>query len=98
VVIGEGTYILRLSSFAFNMKPRIRVWDSTEKLLGEATIDPVPGYYYTFRLEGKIGDTLFIEISHTNSQSENGMYEISAGKALPGEEQMFTTFIPLIIR
>ncbi len=98
---GDGTFVLRLSSFALGMEPTIRLWHPNgTALLGEWTIVPKPGYYYIFRLTGVLGNSFFTEISHADASVTKGMYAISFGRPLPNEEtiEQHTLFLPMLTR
>lgn len=94
-LVSDGLFVLRLSNFAQNMRPGIRLWSSDQQtLLGSYTIIPEPGYYYIIHINKPAGYTFYAEISHTNQQATQGIYEVSIGRPLAGEE-LYTAFIPL---
>lgn len=97
---GDGSFVLRLSSFAQGMKPRIRLWQSDGSPIGDWTIDPREGYYYFIRLTGPMGASFYTEISHANQQAAQGMYALSFGTPLAGEElaEQHKVFLPLTLR
>lgn len=100
-LIGDGTFVLRLSSFALDMQPRLRLWRSDgTTLIGEWTLVPEEGYYYFIRLTGPMGASFYTEISHMDGQAMQGMYALSFGYPLPNEEtaEPHMLFLPIITR
>lgn len=103
-LIGDGTFVLRLSSLALGIQPRLRLWQSDgTTLIGDWTIIPEEGYYYYIRLTGSMGASFYAEITHAKSGANQGMYEISFGPPLTGEgsaneEEGNLIFLPSTIR
>lgn len=98
---GDGTFVLRLSSFALGMQPRLRLWQSDgTTLIGDWTIVPEEGYYYFIRLTGSMDASFYAEISHANTQAAQGMYALSFGRPLDGEEpaEQYKVFLPFTVR
>jgi hypothetical protein len=98
---GDGTFVLRLSSFALGTQPRIRLWQSDGKtLIGDWSIFPEQGYYYFIRLTGPMGASFYTEISHVQPQATQGMYALSFGLPLKDEEvqEMHRVFLPMTLR
>ncbi len=101
-LMGDGKYILRLTSLALGIHPRLRLLQSDgQTLIGDWTIIPEEGYYYYIVLEGPAGASFFTEISHANPNAMQGMYEVSFGAPVAGEsvgEDEFIIFLPGTIR
>lgn len=98
---GDGSFVLRLSSFAEGMRPTIRLWHPNgQEILNEWTIEPKPGYYYFIRLTGVLGNSFYTEILHADPNADKGMYALSFGRPLPNEESLepFELFLPMLAR
>lgn len=85
-LISKGTYVFRLTNLALNIRPRIRIWSADgQRLLGDFTIDPEPGYYYFLYITGAAGASFIAELSHADSQATGGLYDVSFGLPMTGE-------------
>ena len=97
----KGEIIVRLSGFAFGMKPKIRLLHSNAvTVLDSFTFTPAEGTYFSTRLDVKADDPFYVEVQHTNSGATQGLYDVSAGWTERSYQETIKArvYLPMILR
>ena len=94
---GIDLTVLRVSSFAFGMEPRIRILSSDgSTAVADYNFDTTDGSYFYQLVSLPQSQTHYVEISHQRNEAISGVYEISFGRPLAGEVK--TVYLPMISR
>ena len=90
-----GLTVVRVTDFALGMSPKLRIIgpDKTTVLAeGDVNTSPTTNGYLALAVATNVGDTLYAEVSDTNSAAVGGTYALSAGSSIPGDFSVkFTT-------
>jgi len=94
----QGELLVRVSGFALGMEPRLRLFGSDGLTLlteGTLTTNSSERGYLFLKILAQPNTTLFAEVTHLDIQAGTGIYQVSAGSALPIDlESLATEPIP----
>ncbi len=82
--LSGGKLVLRLSGFAFDMQPQVRVLRADGvSVIKTFEFTPTDSQYFFTSLRGKANETFYVAVQHLDAAALGGLYNVSIGPALP---------------